>query len=203
MGKSGKEKQKNKKHNQNWHHGNMSRELCYIALAVAVLTMCAWLSVPIGAIPFTLQTLGVCLTAGVLGTKRGTIAVGAYILLGTVGVPVFAGFTGGVAKLLSPTGGYIIGFLFAAPIIGWAADKFTNHRMGKGAWGLAIGMLVGLLVCYTFGVLWFAIESAPANVVAGIWSGFLLCVAPYFPFDFFKIAIAILMVYKLKKFIKL
>ncbi len=174
-----------------------------MALAVAIMIMCSWLSLLVGGIPFTLQTLGVCLVAGLLGAKRGTIAIGAYIALGAAGVPVFAGFSGGVTKLLSPTGGYIIGFLFGAPIIGWTADKFAENRSGKGVVALAVGMLMGLLVCYAFGVIWFVFESTPTNVLAGVWSGLLFGVMPYLPFDFVKIALAIFMVYRLKKFIKL
>ena len=65
-------------------------------------------------VPFTLQTFGVFMAVGVLGGKRGTLAVLVYILLGVVGVPVFAGFSGGIGVLLNTTGGYIVGFLFSA-----------------------------------------------------------------------------------------
>ena len=168
-----------------------------------MLVMCSWLSLLVGSIPFTLQTLGVCLTAGLLGTKRGTVAMCAYVLLGLVGVPVFAGFTGGAAKLLSPTGGYILGFLAAAPITGVFADIFADRKDKKSGWILACGMLLGLLVCYVLGTSWFVLLTMPTNKLMGYWSGFLLCVAPYLPFDFVKIAIAVILTKKLRKFIKL
>ena len=180
-----------------------ARELCYIATAVAMMVMCSWLSLLVGSIPFTLQTLGVCLTAGLLGVKRGTVAMCAYVLLGFAGVPVFAGFTGGAAKLLSPTGGYIIGFLAAAPIIGIFADIFADRENKSSNWLLARGMLLGLLVCYFLGTSWYVISTMPTNKLLGYWSGFLLCVAPYLPFDIVKIGIAVVLTKKLRKFIKL
>ena len=109
-----------------------ARDLCYIALFAAIIAVCAWISVPVGDIPVTLQTMGVCLAAAFLGLKRGTAAVAVYILLGLCGVPVFAGFTGGAAKLLMPTGGYIVGFIFTALVVGGVSDA-VGERI-KSAW---------------------------------------------------------------------
>lgn len=75
-----------------------AREICYTAMFVAIITVCTWISIPIGEIPITLQTMGVCLAAALLGWKRGAIATAVYILLGLCGVPVFTGFTGGVCQ---------------------------------------------------------------------------------------------------------
>ena len=80
-------------------------DIAISALFVAVIAICAWIAVPISEISITLQTMGVCLAAALLGWKRGLAVVSAYILLGLVGVPVFSGFTGGAAKLIGPTGG--------------------------------------------------------------------------------------------------
>ena len=182
---------------------NAARELCYAAVAVAMMVMCSWLSLLVGTIPFTLQTLGVCLTAGLLGAKRGTVAMFAYVLLGMFGVPVFAGFTGGAAKLLSPTGGYIIGFLAAAPIAGFSADLYAEKKDSESNLMLGWGMLLGLLVCYLFGTWWFVMLTTPTNPLVGVGSGFLLCVAPYLPFDFVKIVIAVFLTKRLRKFIKI
>ena len=187
----------------NGRYKKTARELCYIATAVAMMVMCSWLSLLVGGIPFTLQTLGVCLTAGLLGFKRGTVAMCAYVLLGVAGVPVFAGFTGGAAKLLSPTGGYIIGFLAAAPIIGIFADIFAERKSKSSNWLLALGMFLGLCLSYFLGTVWFVLLTIPTNEVMGYWSGFLLCVAPYLPFDIIKIGIAVFLTKRLRKFIKL
>ena len=88
-------------------------DLAYIAIFAVLIAICSWISIPM-TVPFTLQTFGVFMAVGVLGGKRGSLAVLVYILLGVIGVPVFAGFSGGLGILLNNTGGYIIGFLFSA-----------------------------------------------------------------------------------------
>ena len=96
-------------------------DLAYIAIFAVVMAVCSWISIPM-TVPFTLQTFGVFMAVGVLGGKRGTLAVLVYILLGVVGVPVFAGFSGGIGVLLNTTGGYIVGFLFSALVM-WGIEK--------------------------------------------------------------------------------
>ena len=92
---------------------NQTRDIVYIGFFAAVITICSWISIP-ASVPFTLQTMGVFAAVGILGGKRGTLAVLTYILLGAVGLPVFAGFSGGMGVILGTTGGYIAGFLFSA-----------------------------------------------------------------------------------------
>ena len=82
--------------------------MAYIALSAALISLCAWLSVP-APIPFTMQTFAVFAVAGTLGARRSALALGTYILLGALGLPVFAGFQGGAGALLGATGGYILG----------------------------------------------------------------------------------------------
>lgn len=165
-----------------------ARELCYIAVATAILAVCSWLAVPLGEIPVTLQTLGVFFISGLLGAKRAFFAVVAYLLLGFCGVPVFAGFTGGIGKLFAPTGGYLIGFLFAAPLIGWLCKAF-----GKGFFKTAAAMLNGMLTYYAFGVAWFAALTAQ-----GVITSLVICVLPYLPFDIAKIAVAAILKEKMQ-----
>ena len=172
-----------------------AKKLCYTAVMVVVNCLCAWLSVPIGEIPVTLQTFAVCLTACMLGWKLGTLSMLAYILLGFIGVPVFSGFTGGVSKLVTPTGGYIIGFLFSAPIIGLLTEKRREKL-----WALIISNLLGLLVCYLFGTVWFALFLG--NEV-GFWTALITCVLPFVPFDVVKIVLASLLVKKIHAKIKM
>ena len=126
-------------------------DLVYIAVFAVVMAVCSWISIP-AQIPFTLQTFGVFMAVGVLGGKRGSLAVLVYILLGAIGVPVFAGFSGGLGILLNNTGGYIIGFLFSALVM-WAMEKLP----GKKAVMQIVSMIVGLIVCYAFGTAWFMI----------------------------------------------
>jgi len=90
-------------------------DMAYIAIFAVLIAICSWISIPM-TVPFTLQTFGVFMAVGVLGGKRGSLAVLVYILLGAIGVPVFAGFSGGFGILLNNTGGYIIGFLFSCNV---------------------------------------------------------------------------------------
>ncbi len=171
--------------------------LIYIAMFAAVITICAQIQIPT-AVPFTLQTLGVFAAGGLLGFKRGTLSVIIYVLLGLVGIPVFSGFKGGIGVLFGPTGGYIIGFIFTAMVVGIAADKF-----GRKIWTLAIGMAAGLILCYAFGTVWFMIiYNAPTGGIS-LWEALMMCVIPYLPFDALKIAAAAVLVNRLYKAVQL
>ena len=85
-----------------------TRDMVYTAMFACLMTICAWISIP-GQVPFTLQTMGVFLAVGLLGGKRGTLAILVYVLMGAVGLPVFSGYQGGLARLAGPTGGYLAG----------------------------------------------------------------------------------------------
>lgn len=192
-------------------------DLTLIALFTAVMAICSWISIPT-AVPFTLQTLGVFLACGLLGGKRGTITVCVYLLLGVIGIPVFSGFTGGIGHLLGPTGGYIIGFLFSSLVM-WAAE--ANHTNGKtartgsgsgigadsisgsgsrhgGDWVLAVSMVLGLLVCYAFGTIWFVTVYTKSTGSVGIMTALGWCVLPYIIPDAVKIMIALLLCRRLR-----
>lgn len=157
------------------------------------MAICSWISIPAN-VPFTLQTLGVFLACGLLGGKRGTITVAVYLLLGAIGIPVFSGFTGGIGHLLGPTGGYIIGFIFSALIM-WAAEvintKGKTPRSGYRV--LAVSMVLGLLVCYAFGTLWFISVYTRSTGSIGIMTALGWCVLPYIIPDAIKIIIALLL----------
>ena len=113
-----------------------TQDIAYIAIFTALMAVCSWISIPT-AIPFTLQTMAVFLAVGLLGGKRGTLAVTAYVLLGAVGAPVFANFSGGIGILLGQTGGYILGFIGSALVI-WAMERFLGGKL----WGLGLNMLL-------------------------------------------------------------
>ena len=102
-------------------------KLVLSAMFVAVIAICSWISIPT-TVPFTLQTLGIFIAAGLLGWKYGTLSVAVYILLGLVGVPVFANFSSGVGAIMGPTGGYIIGFLFTALAVGLITKFLLRTR---------------------------------------------------------------------------
>lgn len=170
--------------------------LIYIAMFSAIITICAQIQIP-ATVPFTLQTFGVFVAAGLLGFKRGTLSVIIYLLLGLIGVPVFSGFKGGAGVLFGTTGGYIIGFVFIAVIVGLFKDKF-----GVNLWALTISMTLGLLVCYIFGTVWFYIISN-SNMQMSLFTILSLCVFPFIPFDVLKIIAAVVFVNRIEKIAKL
>jgi len=167
-------------------------ELTRIALSVALIAVCSWISVPL-MIPVTLQTFAVCLVTALLGLKSGLWAVAAYILLGAAGLPLFSGFRGGPAALLGTTGGYIVGFLFTALSVGLGVKLF-----GRRLPVLLISMALGVLLCYVFGTAWFMVvytrNSGPVSL--GVVLGW--CVLPYLIPDAVKILLASLLTRRLE-----
>lgn len=158
----------------------------------ALLTICAWISVPFGAISFTMQTFGVLLALGLLGGKWGSISILVYLLLGAIGAPVFSGFQGGFGVLLGATGGYLTGFLFSALIFWLITAIFPGNK------GLFWAMLAALPVCYLFGSLWYAYFYAQGAALTEILT---LCVLPYIIPDILKLFLAYFLTRKLKRFV--
>ena len=174
------------------------KDLTYIAVFTALLAVCAWIAIPTPVqIDFTLQTMGVFLAVGVLGGKRGTLSILAYLLLGLVGAPVFAGFSGGAGALLTPSGGYLVGFLFSGLLM-WGMEK----TLGKKNWILSLSMVLGLIVCYAFGTAWFMVVDPMGGESVGMWTALSWCVIPYLPFDAMKIALALLVSVRLRPHVK-
>lgn len=159
-----------------------TRSMVLTAVMAAVMCILGPLSVPIGPVPISLAIFGVYLAVYVLGMKRGTVAVLIYLLIGLIGVPVFAGFTAGPQKLLGPTGGYLIGYILLALIAGLFIDRFDHSVPMQ-----VIGMLIGLVVCYALGTGWLMV-SAHMGFAAAMMAG----VVPFIPFDVAKLVIAIL-----------
>ena len=170
-----------------------TKRMTRIALCAALLAPCAWLSVPTQP-PFTMQTFGVFLTLLLLGAKDGTIAIGLYILLGALGVPVFSGFNGGMGALMGPTGGYIVGFLLMCLIFGLLCGK------GAGLWLKALALLLGLAVCYAFGTLWFVKVYGDMKGPISTLSALSMCVFPFIVPDLAKLALALWAGKRLEKY---
>ena len=168
-------------------------DMVYIAVFAVVMAICSWISIP-ATVPFTLQTFGVFLAVGVLGGKRGTLSILVYILLGAVGVPVFAGFSGGIGSLFGNAGGCIIGFLVGALVM-WGMEKV----MGRKTWALAVQMVVGLIVCYAFGTAWFMIMYTRSAGPVGLVTVLGWCVFPFIIPDLIKIVVALGLTKSLKK----
>ena len=160
------------------------RALAAVAMGAALLAVCAWLAVPT-AIPFTLQTFGVCLVAALFGLRSGLWTVAVYLLLGAVGAPVFSGFRGGLGALLGATGGYLLGFLLTAAVVGAAAERF-----GRRLPVLLASMALGVLLCYAFGTAWFVLVYSRGSGAVGVGTALSWCVLPYLLPDAAKIALA-------------
>ena len=156
-------------------------QMATCAIIAALMCILGPLSIPIGPVPVSLTNLVVLLAAVLLGAKLSTVSAVVYILLGLVGLPVFSGFQGGVAKLAGPTGGYIIGFIFLAFISGLFFEK-TNGRFVLSA----VGMVIGTAVLYLFGTIWFVLMM-DCDVAYAL----SVCVVPFIPFDLVKIVIAL------------
>ena len=172
------------------------RDMAYIAVFAVIMAVCSWISVPY-VVPFTLQTFAVFLAVGVLGGKRGTLAVLIYILLGCVGLPVFAGFSGGLGALLGTTGGYIIGFFFSA-LLYWAMTKVLGEKTPV----MVVAMVLGLIVCYAFGTVWFMTVYARNSGAIGLGTALGWCVIPFIIPDLVKIALAVGLTRLLKPHVK-
>lgn len=171
-----------------------TKDLAYMALFAAIITICSWISIPM-TIPFTMQTFAIFVTVGILGTKRATLTVLIYILLGVIGLPVFQGFSGGPGALFGNTGGYIIGFIFTALIAGGVL-----HQFGKKTWVMVIAMVLGLLACYLFGTAWFINVYGRSTGAIGIATAISWCVTPYIVPDLVKIALAIVLTRRVSKY---
>lgn len=144
---------------------------------------------PFSPVPISFTNLVIYFTVYLLGAKLGTVSYVLYLLLGLVGLPVFSGFTGGMAKLAGPTGGYLVGFIFMALIAGYFIDKMPGNVSLHIA-----GMILGTAVCYIFGTIWLA-GQLNISFTAGLGVGVL----PYLPGDAIKIILAAIAGPKLKK----
>ena len=173
-----------------------ARNMARCALFAALLTLCAWISIPVTDVAFTLQTLGVALVLWLLDGKRGTLAIFIYLLLGAVGLPVFSGFQGGLGALLGVTGGYILGFLVWG-ILYWLLSAFGPKTAGF----QIIAMALGILGCYVFGSLWFYRLYLRSGSAVGFGFVLLKCVVPYLIPDALKLTAAWFLSRRLKRFV--
>lgn len=157
-----------------------SYQMTIVGVMAAVICILGPLSIPIGLVPISFTNLAIYIALYALGMKKGIISFLIYVLIGFVGIPVFSGFSGGPAKLLGPTGGYIIGFIFMAIASGIFIDRYFNK------WIMCVvGMIIGTALCYIFGTAWLAYQanmSAEVALAAGV--------IPFIPGDLVKITLA-------------
>lgn len=134
-----------------------------VVSGILMLTVSSWGSIPMVPVPMTLQTLAVLLIGAMYGWRLGSLTVLTWLALGALGLPVFAGGAGGVARLLGPTGGYLVAFPVAAALTGWLAERGWNG--GRPALALA-AMVVGHALCLLVGGAWLATTVGVHKAVA-------------------------------------
>jgi biotin transport system substrate-specific component len=158
-----------------------------VALMAAVTAVAAQIAIPIFPVPFTLQVLAVILSGFLLGPRYGALAQAIYLLVGAVGAPVFAEFSGGLSRVLGPTGGYLISYPIAAAVAGLAATTVARGARRRALWVGSFWGCVGLALIYAIGATWLAIVTDLPFAVA-VAQGVLIFV----PFDLIKVALAVL-----------
>lgn len=163
-------------------HGEPMVNIILSGLFTAVTGVCAWINIPLffTPIPINLALIGPMTAGLMLGSRHGALSQIIYILLGTVGLPIFAGFTGGIGVLAGPTGGFIVGYVFCAFICGLPYKKKF------------LLPLLGLLACHILGLLWFVFSTGNSFV-----SALVICVIPFLPGDILKIILSLFMHRKL------
>lgn len=161
------------------------KEICMIAMLAAIICVLSLIAIPTPwGVPFTLQTFAVALSGYVLGKKYGTIATILYVILGLIGLPVYAGGKAGPGVLFGPTGGYLFGFIFMAFFCGFAfyiiklvgkkyADNKSAYQLVKYIVGIVFGV-IGLACCHILGTIVFSAVTDRTFA-----EGFLLASAPY------------------------
>lgn len=160
-------------------------DMAYIGLFVGLMAICSWISIPT-AIPFTMQTFAVFLAVMILGGKRGTLAIVVYLLLGLVGVPVFAGFSAGPGVLFGTTGGYLIGFVFSGLLM-WLMERIADRKV----WVQMLSMLLGMVTYYIIGTIWFMVVYGNTNGSVSLLTALGWCVFPFVIPDLVKAALAL------------
>jgi biotin transport system substrate-specific component len=184
------------------HSTARARSVAFCGLSIALMAVAAWVTVPFGPVPFTLQTLAVMFVLFALPPKLALVAIGGYLVLGGIGLPVFSSFKGGLAALLGPTGGFIVGF-FVAGAIALGVDALvkrtplfsseketsffgTHMAAGRLARNLVMGV-VFLVVLYVFGWAWLMVAGSMSAEAA-----FAAAVAPFVLIDLLKMVAAVL-----------
>lgn len=168
-----------------------TRSLVTVGMFAAIICVFAPFTVPVGPIPISLATFAIYLAAAVLGGKKGTAAVAVYILIGSVGIPVFSGFGAGIGKILGVTGGYIVGYIPCAYVAGTIIDRFQDKRIYY-----PIALILGTAVLYIFGTVWFMFQTGNS-----LYDSLIACVIPFLIGDAVKIAVASAVSIKLRSYV--
>ncbi len=158
-----------------------TKDVVITGMFTAVICVMSQISIPIQPIPFTLALFAIFLTGALLTPRYAFLSVLCYLLLGTFGLPVFAGFKGGLQNLVGMTGGYLAAYPIMALIISLLYSRAKKYKTIS----LVIGMLISLIICYSIGTTWFSYVTG-----TGFYKALTLCVFPFIPFDLVKIVLA-------------
>jgi biotin transport system substrate-specific component len=166
-----------------------TRNIVLASLTIALTAAGAWLRIPVGPVPISLQTLFVLLSGVVLGPLLGAAAMGIYLVLGLVGLPVFAA-GGGPGYILSPTFGFLLSFPFASFVAGFLCPPAKSVNGIKG-FRMAGAFFAGTAVVYLIGIPWFAFNLLLVQgKTVGIGTLLMLGLVPFLPGDLLKITAA-------------
>lgn len=176
---------------------NKTKDIVYISLFAVLMAVCSYIAIPT-AIPFTMQTFAVYFALNFLGAKKGILSVCVYLLLGALGLPVFANGTSGIGMIMGVTGGYMIGWIFSGFAM-WILEKLIGRKL----WAQALSMLIGLLICYITGTAWYMIVYAHTQGSIGLWTALVWCVFPFVIPDVVKLGLALWLSRRLSRIIKL
>ena len=161
-----------------------TRAIAYVAMTIAIIAVSAWVTVPIGPVPFTLQMFAVTFALLILKPKQAIAAIARYLALGAIGVPVFSGMRGGIGVLMGPTGGFLWGYLIGVSVAVGVLSLFRS----RGIENFGVCVLCGILftaIAYTCG--WFQYMFVAS---VGPLESFLVTVAPFIVVDLIKIIAA-------------
>jgi len=166
-----------------WVESSAARDFMLILVGSLVVALSAQISVPLpfSPVPVTGQTFGVLLVGALLGSRSGALSLLVYLGEGALGLPVFAGGTGGLVRLAGPTGGYLLGFVAAAFLVGWLCERGWDRRLPTAA----MAMLLGNAIIYLFSLPWLAHFVGPDKALA-------LGLLPFIPGDLSKLILAAL-----------
>ncbi len=166
-----------------------TQKIALIAILSAFICLLSPLSFPLGAIPVSLATFAIYITACTVKIKTSLSAVIIYIILGATGLPVFSFFRGGIHMLTGVTGGYIIGYVFCALTTGLLVNKYENKK-----YIYPLSMALGTVICYLFGTFWYMVQTENNFI-----SALTVCVLPFIIGDIIKISAASAIGFTLRK----
>ena len=174
---------------------DLLKKVVFVSLFAAIIAVCGFISIPVPGtpIPIVLQNMLVVITGGILGPVLGICSTLLFLALGAIGLPIFSGGSGGIARFMGPTGGFLYGYALATLVTGLILRK---PRVDKKTplWLVIIAVICGFVVMYVPGVIHFMLTLDKT-----FKDTMILCVIPYIPFDLFKIVISIFLLTGLRK----